>query len=100
MRLLAELVKPVALVGAPAELYMFFRMGHFVSAWTQFLAQSDKDNWAAQANTVAQRRGGTARSAWTVMKRLRARTAAAIRLPADSGDGRAGCGVRRSPGCR
>ena len=25
-------------------------MGHFVSAWAQFLAQSDKDNWAAQAN--------------------------------------------------
>ncbi|GIM88345.1 glycosyltransferase family 2 protein [Paractinoplanes toevensis] len=34
----------------PAELYMWIRMGHFVSAWTQFLAQSDKDNWAAQAN--------------------------------------------------
>ena len=29
---------------------MWVRMGHFVSAWTQFLAQSDKDNWAAQAN--------------------------------------------------
>jgi hypothetical protein len=25
-------------------------MGHFVSAWTQFLAKSDQDNWAAQAN--------------------------------------------------
>ena len=34
----------------PAELYMWVRMGHFVSAWTQFLAQTDKDNWAAQAN--------------------------------------------------
>jgi biofilm PGA synthesis N-glycosyltransferase PgaC len=34
----------------PAELYMWIRMGHFLSAWTQFLAQSDKDNWAAQAN--------------------------------------------------
>ncbi|WP_305784207.1 glycosyltransferase family 2 protein [Symbioplanes lichenis] len=34
----------------PAELYMWIRMGHFVSAWTQFLAQTDKDNWAAQAN--------------------------------------------------
>jgi biofilm PGA synthesis N-glycosyltransferase PgaC len=34
----------------PAELYMFIRMGHFVSAWAQFLAQTDNDNWAAQAN--------------------------------------------------
>jgi poly-beta-1,6-N-acetyl-D-glucosamine synthase len=34
----------------PAELYMWIRMGHFVSAWTQFLAKSDQDNWAAQAN--------------------------------------------------
>ena len=39
-----------AVLFVPAELYMFIRMGHFVSAWTQFLAQSDKDNWAAQAN--------------------------------------------------
>ena len=39
-----------AALAVPAELYMFIRMGHFVSAWTQFLAQSDKDNWAAQAN--------------------------------------------------
>ncbi|WP_328460937.1 glycosyltransferase family 2 protein [Actinoplanes sp. NBC_00393] len=34
----------------PAEIYMWIRMGHFVSAWTQFLAQTEKDNWAAQAN--------------------------------------------------
>ncbi|MCY1139754.1 glycosyltransferase family 2 protein [Actinoplanes sp. Pm04-4] len=34
----------------PAELYMFVRMGHFVSAWAQFLAKTDQDNWAAQAN--------------------------------------------------
>ncbi|WP_433367464.1 glycosyltransferase family 2 protein [Actinoplanes sp. CA-142083] len=34
----------------PAELYMWIRMGHFVSAWAQFLAKTDKDNWAAQAN--------------------------------------------------
>jgi biofilm PGA synthesis N-glycosyltransferase PgaC len=34
----------------PAEMYMWIRMGHFVSAWTQFLAKSDQDNWAAQAN--------------------------------------------------
>ncbi|GAA0559049.1 hypothetical protein GCM10010172_47660 [Paractinoplanes ferrugineus] len=39
-----------AALALPAELYMWIRMGHFVSAWTQFLAQSDKDNWAAQAN--------------------------------------------------
>ena len=34
----------------PAELYMWVRMGHFLSAWTQFFARSEKDNWAAQAN--------------------------------------------------
>ncbi|MEU4556910.1 glycosyltransferase family 2 protein [Actinoplanes sp. NPDC023936] len=39
-----------AALAFPAELYMWIRMGHFVSAWTQFLAQTDKDNWAAQAN--------------------------------------------------
>lgn len=39
-----------AVLMVPAELYMFIRMGHFVSAWAQFLAKSDKDNWAAQAN--------------------------------------------------
>jgi poly-beta-1,6-N-acetyl-D-glucosamine synthase len=39
-----------AALGLPAEMYMWIRMGHFVSAWTQFLAKSDQDNWAAQAN--------------------------------------------------
>ncbi|SDT78440.1 glycosyltransferase family 2 protein [Actinoplanes derwentensis] len=39
-----------AALALPAEMYMWVRMGHFVSAWAQFLAQSDKDNWAAQAN--------------------------------------------------
>ncbi|MEU8812990.1 glycosyltransferase family 2 protein [Actinoplanes sp. NPDC048796] len=39
-----------AALALPAELYMWIRMGHFVSAWTQFLAKTDKDNWAAQAN--------------------------------------------------
>src|SRR5689334_6699812 len=29
---------------------MLIRMGHFVSGWTQFPSQSDKDNWAAPAN--------------------------------------------------
>ncbi|MCO7220263.1 glycosyltransferase [Klenkia sp. PcliD-1-E] len=38
-----------ALLVVPAELYMWIRMGHFLSAWTQFFARSDKDNWAAQA---------------------------------------------------
>ncbi len=33
----------------PAELYMWVRMGHFLTAWTQFFSRSDKDNWAAQA---------------------------------------------------
>lgn len=34
----------------PAEMYMWIRMGHFVSAWAQFFAKTDQDNWAAQAN--------------------------------------------------
>jgi cellulose synthase/poly-beta-1,6-N-acetylglucosamine synthase-like glycosyltransferase len=33
-----------------AEVYMWIRMGHFVTAWTQFLARVEKDNWAAQAS--------------------------------------------------
>ncbi len=33
----------------PAEAYLWIRMGHFLSAWTQFLTRSEKDNWAAQA---------------------------------------------------
>jgi poly-beta-1,6-N-acetyl-D-glucosamine synthase len=34
----------------PAEAYMWVRMGHFVTAWAQFFARFEKDNWAAQAN--------------------------------------------------
>ena len=33
----------------PAEFYLWVRMGHFLSAWTQFLTRTEKDNWAAQA---------------------------------------------------
>jgi biofilm PGA synthesis N-glycosyltransferase PgaC len=33
-----------------AEAYMWVRMGHFLSAWTQFFARVEKDNWAAQAS--------------------------------------------------
>ena len=29
---------------------MWVRMGHFVTAWTQFFARVEKDNWAAQAS--------------------------------------------------
>ncbi len=47
-----------ALLVAPAEIYMWIRMGHFVTAWTQFFARSDKDNWAAQA--AAERGRGSA----------------------------------------
>ncbi|GAA1604862.1 glycosyltransferase family 2 protein [Actinoplanes couchii] len=39
-----------AALALPAEMYMWVRMGHFVSAWAQFFAKSDQDNWAAQAN--------------------------------------------------
>jgi cellulose synthase/poly-beta-1,6-N-acetylglucosamine synthase-like glycosyltransferase len=47
-----------ALLFVPAELYMWVRMGHFMSAWVQFLARSEKDNWAAQA--AAERGRGSA----------------------------------------
>ncbi|MBM7808630.1 cellulose synthase/poly-beta-1,6-N-acetylglucosamine synthase-like glycosyltransferase [Geodermatophilus bullaregiensis] len=47
-----------ALLIAPAELYMWVRMGHFVTAWVQFFARVEKDNWAAQA--AAERGRGSA----------------------------------------
>ncbi|MGY1605384.1 glycosyltransferase family 2 protein [Geodermatophilus sp. SYSU D00815] len=47
-----------ALLFFPAELYMWIRMGHFVTAWVQFLARVEKDNWAAQA--AAERGRGSA----------------------------------------
>jgi biofilm PGA synthesis N-glycosyltransferase PgaC len=34
---------------APAEIYMWVRLGHFVRAWTKFLSRKQTDNWAAQA---------------------------------------------------
>jgi cellulose synthase/poly-beta-1,6-N-acetylglucosamine synthase-like glycosyltransferase len=33
----------------PTELYMWVRIGHFLTAWLQFFARVEKDNWAAQA---------------------------------------------------
>jgi len=33
----------------PTELYMWVRIGHFLTAWVQFFARVEKDNWAAQA---------------------------------------------------
>ena len=47
-----------AVLLAPAELYMWVRMGHFVTAWVQFFARVEKDNWAAQA--AAERGRGSA----------------------------------------
>jgi cellulose synthase/poly-beta-1,6-N-acetylglucosamine synthase-like glycosyltransferase len=47
-----------ALLAVPAELYMWVRMGHFVTAWVQFFARVEKDNWAAQA--AAERGRGSA----------------------------------------
>lgn len=38
-----------ALLVVPAEIYMWLRIGHFTSAWSQILAKTDTDNWAAQA---------------------------------------------------
>jgi cellulose synthase/poly-beta-1,6-N-acetylglucosamine synthase-like glycosyltransferase len=47
-----------ALLVVPAELYMWIRMGHFTTAWVQFFARMEKDNWAAQA--AAERGRGSA----------------------------------------
>jgi cellulose synthase/poly-beta-1,6-N-acetylglucosamine synthase-like glycosyltransferase len=47
-----------ALLVVPAELYMLIRMGHFTTAWVQFFARMEKDNWAAQA--AAERGRGSA----------------------------------------
>lgn len=47
-----------ALAFAPAEIYMWIRMGHFVRAWLKFFSRTQTDNWAAQAK--AERGKGTA----------------------------------------
>jgi biofilm PGA synthesis N-glycosyltransferase PgaC len=47
-----------ALLVAPAEIYMWIRMGHFVRAWLKFFSRQQTDNWAAQAK--AERGKGTA----------------------------------------
>lgn len=46
-----------ALAFAPAEIYMWIRMGHFVRAWVKFFSRTQTDNWAAQAK--AERGKGT-----------------------------------------
>ncbi|CAN5506904.1 hypothetical protein BH11ACT8_BH11ACT8_17400 [soil metagenome] len=38
-----------ALLLAPAEIYMWLRMGHFIRAWLKFFSHQQTDNWAAQA---------------------------------------------------
>jgi cellulose synthase/poly-beta-1,6-N-acetylglucosamine synthase-like glycosyltransferase len=47
-----------AFLWIPSESYMWIRMGHFLTAWVQFLSRSEKDNWAAQA--AAERGRGSA----------------------------------------
>lgn len=47
-----------ALLVFPAEMYMWIRIGHFLTAWTNFFARVEKDNWAAQA--AAERGRGSA----------------------------------------
>ncbi|KNC18694.1 glycosyl transferase [Arthrobacter sp. RIT-PI-e] len=47
-----------ALLVAPAELYLWLRMGHFLRAWTKFFTNAQTDNWAAQAR--AERGAGSA----------------------------------------
>ncbi|MCW2850466.1 MAG: glycosyl transferase, family 2 [Nocardioides sp.] len=47
-----------AMLLAPAEIYMWIRMGHFVRAWLKFFSNQQTDNWAAQAK--AERGQGTA----------------------------------------
>ncbi|PCN47720.1 glycosyl transferase [Curtobacterium sp. 'Ferrero'] len=34
---------------APAEVYMWIRLGHFLRAWTRFASKKQTDNWAEQA---------------------------------------------------
>jgi cellulose synthase/poly-beta-1,6-N-acetylglucosamine synthase-like glycosyltransferase len=41
-----------------AEMYMWVRMGHFLTAWSQFFARVEKDNWAAQASAEKGRGSG------------------------------------------
>jgi biofilm PGA synthesis N-glycosyltransferase PgaC len=43
-----DLFYAATLIGA--EAYMWVRMGHFLSAWSQFFARVEKDNWAAQVS--------------------------------------------------
>ncbi|GAA0986610.1 Poly-beta-1,6-N-acetyl-D-glucosamine synthase [Nocardioides aquaticus] len=38
-----------ALLLAPAEVYMWLRIAHFVRSWTKFFSRQQTDNWAAQA---------------------------------------------------
>ncbi|MFT4300099.1 MAG: glycosyltransferase family 2 protein [Aeromicrobium sp.] len=45
-----------AMTLAPAEVYMWIRLGHFARSWTKFLSRSQTDNWALQAK--AERGGG------------------------------------------
>ncbi|WP_232677674.1 glycosyltransferase [Nocardioides sp. R-C-SC26] len=47
-----------ALLIAPAEIYMWIRIGHFVRAWWKFFTSQQTDNWAAQAK--AERGKGSA----------------------------------------
>jgi cellulose synthase/poly-beta-1,6-N-acetylglucosamine synthase-like glycosyltransferase len=42
----------------PIEAYTWIRMGHFMTAWVQFFARVERDNWAAQA--AAERGKGSA----------------------------------------
>lgn len=45
-----------ALLGFPAEIFMWIRISHFVRSWTRFLSRKKVDNWAMQAK--AERGGG------------------------------------------
>jgi hypothetical protein len=47
-----------ALLIAPAEMYMWIRIGHFLRAWTKFASRKQVDNWAEQAK--AERGSGNA----------------------------------------
>lgn len=45
-----------AVLMAPAEVYMWVRISHFLRSWTRFLSRKKVDNWALQAK--AERGGG------------------------------------------
>lgn len=53
-----------ALLFLPSEVYMWIRMGHFVSSWAQFFRRVERDAWADQAQAES---GGGAQWLWPLL---------------------------------